>query len=224
MPRVREHSTITAMRIVQLNMQGARFVSHELSGLLRDERVDLALVQEPYSGSCGALVGLGLAVRKAVPQGCGDPRAAVLAYNGQTSVTELDHLSNRHMVCVEVHSPVVSYAISAYFQYSDATSKHLGHLSLALREVRGSKVLVCADANAKSTIWGSSVTDDRDEQVEDFIVEHDLHVLNRGGKATFCGTRRRSFINVTLGLKEHAPVRFELGGSRGRHIEQSPAH
>ena len=150
---MREHST-TSLRIVQLNMQGARVVSQEPSCLLREERI--GLVHEPYSGSCGALVGLGLAVRKAVPQGCGDPRAAVLAYNGRTGVTQLDNLSNRHMVCVEVHSLAVSfYAISAYFQYSDATSKHLEHLARALRELRGSKVLICADANAKSSIWGS---------------------------------------------------------------------
>ena len=98
-PRVREHST-TPLRIFQLNTQGAMVVLHELNSLLREERVDLALVQEPYSGSCSTLVGVGLAVHKAVSQGCGDPRAAVLAYNGRTNVTELDHLSNRHMVCI----------------------------------------------------------------------------------------------------------------------------
>ena len=93
-PSAGEPSTTGALRIVQLNMQGARAVSHELSNHLREECVDLDLVQEPYSGPSGDLVGLGLAIRKAVAQKCGSPGAAALAYSGRTSVTQLEHLSN----------------------------------------------------------------------------------------------------------------------------------
>ena len=83
-------------------------------------------------------------------------------------------------------------------------------------ELRGSKLLICADAIAKSSIWGSPVTDDRGEQLEDFIVEHYLHVLNRGGEATFCGTRGRSFIDVTL--VSRSMLRYRAGPKRNEFV------
>ena len=41
--------------------------------------------------------------------------------------------------------------------------------------------------------------------MEEFIVEHDLHVLNCGGEVTFRGTRGRSFIDVTLVSRSMLP-------------------
>ena len=96
-------------------------------------------------------------------------------------MTQLDHLSSRHAVCVEVHNPVVTfYAVSAYFQYSESTSGHLGNLSRVLRALQGRRVLICADVNAKSVLWGSPATDSRGELVEDFVASHGLHLLNSG--------------------------------------------
>ena len=195
----RSEPSTAPLKIFQLNMQGARCVSAQLSDLLHRGGVDLALVQEPYSSANGCLAGLGASVRRVTAQNCRDPRAAVLAYHGRTTVTQLDHLSSRHAVCVEVHNPVVSfYAVSAYFQYSEPTSGHLGNLSRVLRALQGRRVLICADVNAKSVLWGSPATDGRGELVEDFVASHGLHLLNSGCGATFCGARGSSSIDITL--------------------------
>ena len=61
------------------------------------------------------------------------------------------------------------------------------------------KVLICAAFNAKSTFWHSPTTDNHGENIEIFINQHDLAVLNKPGfPQTFNTIYGSSYIDATL--------------------------
>lgn len=67
----------------------------------------------------------------------------------------------------------------------------------------GKELIIGADVNAKSTLWGSSTTNVRGEKLLDWIREADLRLLNTGIKPTFVPDplepgKRFSSIDVTL--------------------------
>ena len=55
------------------------------------------------------------------------------------------------------------------------------------------------DANAKSELWHSEVTDDKGMLVEEFVLENSLVVLNRpNNPPTYMSERGHSNIDLTL--------------------------
>ena len=55
---------------------------------------------------------------------------------------------------------------------------HLSRPSGTLRYLRGKRVLIGMDAKAKSLLWYYSCTCERSVEIEKFIFEHGLLVLN----------------------------------------------
>lgn len=76
-------------------------------------------------------------------------------------------LSTTHCMCAEIRASGFSfYAVSCYFQIKDAIEEHLQHLETILHSLRGEKIVIGMDANARSTLWGSLHTDEKDAQLE----------------------------------------------------------
>ena len=73
-----------------------------------------------------------------------------------------------------------------------------------LRDMPGANIVLCLDSNAHSKSWGSPETDRRGELMEDFIVHHDLILVNRGTAATFDSGRATSIIDITLCTRQMA--------------------
>ena len=59
-------------------------------------------------------------------------------------------------------------------------------------------VIICADTNAHSTLWGSDSNNGRGDFFEDFLINTNLKVCNRGQSPTFLTCRAESIIDVTL--------------------------
>ncbi|GLV33092.1 hypothetical protein CBL_21462, partial [Carabus blaptoides fortunei] len=57
------------------------------------------------------------------------------------------------------------------------------------------EILLCADANSKSAIWGSPTEDKRGEQFAEMLDVMDLTVMNAGNAPTFDGPRGTSFVD-----------------------------
>ena len=61
------------------------------------------------------------------------------------------------------------------------------------------KRLITMDANAKSELWHSEVTDDKGMLVEEFVLENSLVVLNRpNNPPTYMSERGHSNIDLIL--------------------------
>jgi len=59
-------------------------------------------------------------------------------------------------------------------------------------------LLICADTNAHSPVWGSKNTNQRGERLEELISNHCLNVMNTGTHFTFFNRRSATVIDVTL--------------------------
>jgi len=59
-------------------------------------------------------------------------------------------------------------------------------------------LVVGGDANAHHTLWGSSDINERGIQLLEFIVEQDLHCINKGHKPNFVTSNTKERLDVTL--------------------------
>lgn len=192
----------TGVRILQLNMRRSTVVTGEVRQLIKEKRLDILLLQEPYSQKRdrGHIVcGLGLGIQVAASKtNC--PWAAVVACNPGVTLLFVSQLSTSHCVCAEVQAPGLSfYVVSSYFQFCDEIEGHLRHLEMVFRSLRGQRLLVAVDANARSSLWGPQRTDDRGAKFEDLIRANGITVVNDAGQPpTYWTERGSSYIDVTL--------------------------
>lgn len=190
------------IRIVQLNARRSEVVTGEIRELICRKRLDILLLQEPYvkkTDAAHTYFGLGTAARVAAVRS-ERAWATVVLCNPAFQMLFVSQLSTAHCVCAEVQAPGFSfYVVSHYFQHRDDIEVHLRHLDMVLRTLRGKRVIVALDSNAKSALWGSPVTDERGVQLEDLIRASGMDILNDAGQpATFWTTRGESYIDVTL--------------------------
>jgi hypothetical protein len=52
---------------------------------------------------------------------------------------------------------------------------------------RKKQLIMGCDANAHTTLWGSTGSNTRGESLMEFLVSSYLNILNLGNEATFCG-------------------------------------
>lgn len=196
------NSSFRGIRILQLNMRRSAVVTGEVRQLVREKRLDILLLQEPYvrkQGTshtfCGLGTGTGIAAVRSQR-----PWAAVVNYNPEFEILFVSQLSTTHCACAEVQAPNFSfYVVSCYFQYSDEIEEHLRHLEMVFHSLRGKRVLVAVDANARSSLWGPQETDERGAKFEDLIRAFGMQVVNDAAQPpTYWTARGASYIDVTL--------------------------
>lgn len=197
------------IRILQLNMRRSVAVTGEVRALVAEKRLDVLLLQEPHvrgQRTGHVFYGLGTSMKVAAVR-TERPWAAVALCNPDYNLLFVSQLSTTHCVCAEVQAPSFSfYVVSHYFQWSDDIGEHLRHLAMVLRSLRGKRVLIALDANARSALWGPQESNERGTQVERLIQEFDLRVANRIDQGpTFWTTQGSSYIDVTLGSPSMTP-------------------
>ena len=69
---------------------------------------------------------------------------------------------------------------------------------LAFCQRNDKHLLLCADTNAHSSLWGSSDTNSRGRILEDIIIQYNLQVQNEGSHFTFFRGGARTNIDVTM--------------------------
>lgn len=199
----------TGLRILQLNMRRSEVVTGEVRTLIQEKRLDILLLQEPYvqrPDERHTFFGLGTSVQVAAVRH-EDPWAIVASCNPEFKIIFISQLSTAHCVCAEVLTPGFSfYVVSHYFQYSDDIELHLKHLATVLHALRGKRVLVALDSNARSSMWGPQETNDRGRKLERFILASGVDLLNVAGNTpTFWTPRGESYIDITLGTPSMSP-------------------
>lgn len=200
-PRVTANTT--EFRVLQLNMRRSTVVTGEVRELVKEKKLDILLLQEPYvrkQDQSHTFYGLGTGMKVAAVRSA-RPWAAVALCNPNFQMIFISQLSTTHCVCAEVQAPGCSiYVVSYYFQWSDDIEQHLRHLEMVLRSLMGKRILIALDANARSSLWGPQTTNSRGEKLEELIRAFGLHVANDASQPpTYWTTRGSSYIDVTLG-------------------------
>ncbi len=57
-------------------------------------------------------------------------------------------------------------------------------------------LIVGADSNAQSVLWGCEETNKRGEELKELVLHFNLNVANSGGEYTFSTSREDSIINI----------------------------
>lgn len=191
------------LRVLQLNGQKSKSVAAEIPNIMAERDIQVLLLQEPYAPR-NQIQGLPAPLRvvSAAPHG-ETPYAAIVIADPRIDVTLLGGLSSAHVVCAELVGQFgAAYVVSCYCQPSNPITDYLGRLDEVAGRLRGKPLLIGMDANAKSFWWNSRVTDGRGRQLEDFILQHDLQVLNTPTElSTYCSVHGESWIDVTLATR-----------------------
>jgi len=185
------------VRIGQINLGRSRIATLEVRQLMVDYNLDVVLMQEPYS-TFGFIRGLGSNVQVLYKDK--SPMAAVAASAVSSNIIFISHLSSKHISCIEFSGcdPPIHF-VSHYFQFAESVDGHLAALAEVLRSLQGCRVVVGADINAKSSLWGPGPSNIRGRAAEEFIETHNLLVWNDpSSPPTFCSSVGESHIDITL--------------------------
>ena len=127
----------------------------------------------------------------------GQPRAAIFCSNNLL-MTELSQLNHRDMAVglIKLDGKEVMI-ISLYCDIKEDPTPDFLKTALDYGEKRGYSILIAADTNAHSKMWGHE-TNQRGSKFEEFIQDYDLQIHNTGRDFTFECKTGKSVIDVTL--------------------------
>ena len=184
----------------QINMQHSKAATAELVKRLQDTPTDaltIVLMQEPWING-GKMRGLGgLTGMKALH--VGKTARAGLIFKGNGHVWLVPEFSSND-ICTAV---LKTDSSEVYFAsvYCDINMAIKNELLINLTDFcnKNSKELILGmDSNAHSVLTGSELNNRRGDELEEFIMEQNLLVLNEGSTPTFEAGVGKSCIDVTL--------------------------
>lgn len=231
--------------MLQINAARSIAVAGELRALLQEGSVDILCVQEPYQLK-GKVVGYRSGTIRLVQPESKTPWVTTMAAQAGVHLFRCGTGRDEHMVHVKVAAASGEiHLINVYCQYSKPIEPFLDRLRemiIGIKSVeRDPSIVLVMDANAKSESWHAGQLDDRGRQLEEFIIENQLWVVNeRTNVPTYEATVGESFIDVTIAsgnmrrkisgwrvtreivAGDHNAVRFEISdganGERSRRV------
>jgi len=183
------------VQFYQINLQHSRTATAELVRRFKGVQ-GVALVQEPWVKG-NKVLGIGH-LRQVCTSKSEHVRAAIVT-DKKLRVWPMDGLSTADLaVAVIQHGMGMIVVASFYWDMNrEVINNELLEL-INLCRTRKLPLLVGADTNAHSVMWGCDSTDSRGSILEDIIMVDNLSVLNTGRKCTFQTVRAKSIIDVTL--------------------------
>ena len=191
----------TGMAFTQINLHHSKGASAVLARRLSVMHTAISLIQEPWlvKDSIRGLAGCGKLYKA---PGELKPRACIAIKGIDAEIIPV--LCSRDVVSAELkimdeegrEKRVV--VCSAYFDGMGTLPPHpLEELVHYCQENRLPLVVGC-DANAHHTIWGSTNTNRRGEELLEYLASTDLEILNKGSEPTFCTAVRREVLDLTI--------------------------
>ena len=185
----------------QINLHHCRMAAADIAQLTSGWKTFLMCVQEPHIDGKGRPVGLPR-TNNIIFQRDKRPRALLVGSPDLDLWPCPDFMSPDLAVGLwrtgKTDLPEI-YVASAYL---DITDKEI--VPLALKKLvqychqEGKQLLICADMNAHSPLWGCDNENQRGLRIEEFIFSHRLEVLNTGTRPTWRRGDQNSIIDVTL--------------------------
>jgi len=155
-------------------------------------------LQEPPTKN-GKVSGFGLQHPVYYDVKCNKPRAAIFASNDLNLWLLPEYTEGDMVSCVWRNGEVDVVVVSVYMDITKdcVVPPKLDRLVRTYQR-KGVELLICADTNAHSPLWGSRDANRRGEIVEEFVSRHGLNIANKGSHFTFFNRRSATIINVTM--------------------------
>ncbi|KAI4472524.1 hypothetical protein M0802_016736 [Mischocyttarus mexicanus] len=146
---------------------------------MHEHKIDILAIQEPYVHN-NSVVGMGINTKTVTDNkniaktlSTNKIKAAIVIFNKEIDVLKIEQLK-----------PIDPYLL---------------HIEKILKILKGKKIILCMDSNAKSLTWFSKQTDARGEALEGLLSQYQLHVINKASENyTFDNTRGQENIDVTV--------------------------
>lgn len=211
-------------KLLQVNAQRSRLVMAQLRKQFDDSNIDILAIQEPYCVG-GRITGFGgLRVVSSDNAQC---MSAIVVRNREVTVVKIESLTDMHGVCVAIEgSHGIFYVISLYCQSCLAMEPFAQYIQRASETLRGNRMVVCMDSNAKSETWFSNDLDDRGTILKEVLMQSGLHVVNQPSDLMTSSTVNGES-NIDLTVSSHGflgeisgwTVRDDVSTSDHRAIE-----
>ena len=194
-------------RFAQANLQKCKVATLTFLENFEKSGLDIALIQEPYTGSWGFLKPFKCkcTIFQKRDQNADVPvkAAIVVSKNFEENPILLHKFSDHACVFVEfkMGNDVLTVG-SIYCEPTESIERNFQGLMNLGRTGKIFSTLIASDVNAKSIWWGSPKNDRRGDEVVDLLSQHNLNVLNNGNVPTFETTRNgiyfSNIIDVTI--------------------------
>ena len=211
------------LAIFQLNMHNASQANTELTTQLAESKhPTLSLLQEPYLHK-GKIQ---------YPQGCTkfehhkNPRTAIYV-NKTLNFSLLPSLSNQYATTIAGNINNQKVVISSIYLHHKQTPTPdwlVNIIQYSKQNKYG--LLIGTDCNAHSNLWGPEPKhrDPRGENLEDFILKHNLKLENIGSTPTFRNSRNfTSNIDITLSYNLHTCLLYTSPSPRDLSTSRMPS-
>lgn len=144
------------------------------------ENVDVLMLQEPYNVRGVVRGEMG---RWFYCEEDGEVWSAVVVLKEEIVAMLEREKSDRYVACVLLEwNGVLRRVVSVYCRFSLDIGGMLNRVERILLLAGDREVIIGADVNARSHLWGEEETDVRGEEVKDIVVRHELVVLNVEGQ------------------------------------------
>lgn len=196
--------------VVQINCGKSHSATEEIGRKAEAGEAKIVLIQEPsgYNKTIRQIKG-GIIFAHECPED--RARACVWVEKGLAEDYKcvlLQQLSDRDhatiLLEIKRHNKITKTVIcSAYFPHLNSRKKIIKNpISANIHNIvkyckdNKAELLIGADANAHSEVWGDKQTDIRGNNILDYLLKTDLTICNNGSLATF--TKANTFIDITF--------------------------
>ncbi len=190
--------TKKCLNISQINLQRSKSVSSNLCLLTQQFKLDLILIQEPYTSyGMASMLPSGLPVYQKSTNGI--VKRDIIINNSDVVCTLIPQHSNQKFVCINLqyHGNDIIFC-SAYFEPNSNFDCDLKLISDLLSDIKPLNFVLCVDANAKSSVWFNITNDDRGQKLLDLCAQFNLIILNNSNEPTFETETRKGWIDLSI--------------------------
>ena len=201
------HKGLTGAANLMLHLESAMHKGSNVLGMNQGRRNDritaeiqsfLMFLQEPPTKD-KRVVGLSGSHPCHYDKSVDRPRTAIYASKDLQIWPVPAYMSRDVTTCIWLTGEREIYVVSAYFdiQLEQVIPPKLQEL-MRYCESRNKEVIVAADTNSHSTLWGCITQNTRGDIVDDWVYRYGLKIQNNGNHFTFFRGEARTIVDVTF--------------------------
>ena len=189
-----KESEMKVVRYGQINLHKSKAATAELN---RRVEYDVAFITEPYApyGLVRIEAGKGCIIssrgtKKNPPRAC--LRLCLPSW-------PMDEFTNRDMATAMIRLEGGDFCVASLYLDIDYKVNNESFIQLIERcESQGTPLIMGLDSNAHSQLWGCEESNQRGEELEAILLEHEMVVLNQDDVPTFITEKGKSIIDITI--------------------------
>jgi hypothetical protein len=187
------------IKCIQINLQRSKKATGHLVQYILTEQIDVVFIQEPYVIK-GKVCGFPNRFYAYYTPSSEHPKTAIIVTNTKLQTVFVRTFSNDIMTVLSVKfENKIIYIFNTYFSPNNNLNFEISQLQTAIDVIKPNYFIVTSDTNVHSHMWFDSHNDQRGEQLETFIAQNNLFIINNNEETpTFQTLRGKSSIDITL--------------------------